>query len=98
MNGIVQDSKLPFYQQLYDLLHKNIVGGRWGPGDMLPSETELIDRYQVSRITVRQALALLVKDGLIYRRRGLGTFVAIPKIEQGLNRIIDFRDRTKDLR
>lgn len=92
MNGIIRDSKLPFYQQLYDLLHKNIIGGRWRPGDMLPSETELIDRYQVSRITVRQALALLVKDGLIYRRRGLGTFVAIPKIEQGLNRIISFSE------
>lgn len=92
MNGIVHDSKLPYYQQLYELLFKNISAGRWRPGDMLPSETELIDRYQVSRITVRQALALLVKDGLIYRRRGLGTFVAVPKIEQGLNRIISFSE------
>ncbi len=92
MNGIVRDSKLPYYQQLYDLLYKDISGGRWRPGDMLPSETELIDRYQVSRITVRQALALLVKDGLIYRRRGLGTFVSVPKIEQGLNRIISFSE------
>lgn len=92
MNGIVQDSKQPYYQQLYDLLYRNIAGGHWRPGDMLPSETELIDRYQVSRITVRQALAMLVKDGLIYRRRGLGTFVAVPKIEQGLNRIISFSE------
>ena len=92
MNGIVHDSKLPYYQQLYDLLYKDISGGRWRPGDMLPSETEFIDRFQVSRITVRQALALLVKDGLIYRRRGLGTFIAVPKIEYGLNRIISFSE------
>lgn len=92
MNGIVLNSKLPYYQQLYDLLHKEIVEGLWRPGDMLPSETELIDRFQVSRITIRQALALLVKDGLIYRRRGLGTFVAVPNIEQGLNRIISFSE------
>lgn len=92
MKTIVQDSSVPYYQQLYDHLYRNIVDGRWRPGDMLPSETELIERYHVSRVTVRQALALLVKDGLIYRRRGLGTFVAVPKIEQGLNRIISFSD------
>ena len=92
MDGILPDGKLPYYQQLYDLLHKNIIGGMWRPGDMLPSETELIDQFQVSRITVRQALAMLVKDGLIYRRRGLGTFVTVPKIEQGLNRIISFSE------
>jgi GntR family transcriptional regulator len=92
MNGIVHDSTVPYYQQLYDHLHKRIVEGRWRPGDMLPSETELIEQYQVSRVTVRQALALLVKDGLIYRRRGLGTFVSVPKIEQGLNRIISFSE------
>lgn len=92
MNAIVHDSNVPYYQQLYDHLYRNIVDGRWRPGDMLPSETELIDRFQISRVTVRQALALLVKDGLIYRRRGLGTFVAVPKIEQGLNRIISFSE------
>jgi GntR family transcriptional regulator len=92
MNEILPDSKLPYYRQLYELLRKNIDGGQWRPGDMLPSETEFIDRYQVSRITVRQALAMLVKDGLIYRRRGLGSFVAVPKIEQGLNRIISFSE------
>ncbi len=92
MNEIVQDSSVPYYQQLYDKLYRGIADGHWRPGDMLPSETELIEQYQVSRVTVRQALALLVKDGLIYRRRGLGTFVAVPKIEQGLNRIISFSD------
>jgi GntR family transcriptional regulator len=62
---------------------------------MLPSETELIEQFEVSRITVRQALEMLVNDGLIFRRRGRGTFVAVPKIEQGLNRIVSF---TEDMR
>lgn len=95
MNGILQDSPAPYYQQLYAILRKEIVDGRWTPGDMLPSESELIEQFEVSRITVRQALEMLVNDGLIFRRRGLGTFVAVPKIEQGLNRIVSF---TEDMR
>jgi GntR family transcriptional regulator len=89
---IVRDSKLPFYHQLYEILRTNIVQGKWKSGDMLPPESELIEQYQVSRITVRQALDALVNDGLIYRQRGRGTFVAHPTVEQGLSRIISFTD------
>ena len=92
MTKIVRDSKLPFYHQLYEILRNNIVQGKWKPGDMLPPESELIEQYQVSRITVRQALDALVNDGLIYRQRGRGTFVAHPTVEQGLSRIISFTD------
>src|ERR687895_944662 len=46
------------------------------PGDPLPSEAELCERFSVSRMTVRQALAELTNDGLVERRRGQGTFVA----------------------
>jgi len=92
MNTIVRDSKLPFYHQLYEILRGDIVSGKWQPGDILPSESELIDQYEVSRITVRQALDTLVNDGLIYRQRGRGTFVAHPTVEQGLNRIVSFTE------
>jgi len=47
-----------------------------GPGDPLPSEAELCDRFSVSRMSVRQALQELTYDGLVERRRGQGTFVA----------------------
>jgi len=92
MNEIVHDSASPFYRQLYEILQKDIVEGQRPAGELLPSESELIDRYQVSRVTVRQAMELLVQDGLVYRRRGRGTFVAAPKIEQGLSKIISFSE------
>lgn len=91
-NTIIQDSSAPYYRQLYEILRKDIVEGERHPGDLLPSESELIDRFEVSRVTVRQAMDLLVQDGLVYRRRGLGTFVASPKIEQGLTQIISFSE------
>ncbi|GAB4475267.1 MAG: transcriptional regulator NagR [Anaerolineae bacterium] len=89
---IDRESKLPFYYQLSELLRSQIMSGELAPGDMLPTENELIKRYHLSRATVRQALDLLVQDGLIYRQRGRGTFVARPTIEQTLSRIISFTE------
>jgi GntR family transcriptional regulator len=57
---------------------------------MLPPESELINAYQVSRTTVRQVLDMLVNEGLIYRQRGRGTFVAHPTVEQAMVRIVGF--------
>lgn len=92
MNSISQNSQVSYYQQLYSILRKEIARGVWKPGDRLPSEAELIKTFGVSRITVRQAFELLVSDGLVYRRRGSGTFVVVPPIEHGLTRIISFTE------
>jgi GntR family transcriptional regulator len=92
MTAIVHDSQLPYYQQLYDILRRQITSGFWKPGDRLPSEAELTDQYQVSRIVVRQAFDMLVNEGWVYRRRGRGTFVTTPTIEHGLTRIISFTE------
>jgi GntR family transcriptional regulator len=88
-------SKLPLYHQLYQILRSNITEREWQPGDMIPPESELIERYQVSRTTVRQVLDLLANEGLIYRQQGRGTFVAHPTVEHGLVRIVNF---TEDMR
>jgi GntR family transcriptional regulator len=62
---------------------------------MIPAESELIDQYGVSRTTVRQVLDMLVNEGMIYRQRGRGSFVAHPTLEHGLLRIVSF---TEDMR
>jgi GntR family transcriptional regulator len=92
---IDRSSKLPLYHQLYEILRGQIVGGGWQPGEMIPPESELIQRYQVSRTTVRQVLDILVSEGMIEREQGRGTFVKHPTVEQGLVRIISF---TEDMR
>jgi GntR family transcriptional regulator len=92
VNQINRASKLPLYHQLYQLLHDDILSGKWRPGDMLPPESELVEHYQMSRTTVRQGLDMLVNEGLIYRQRGKGSFVAHPTVEQTLVRIVSFTD------
>jgi GntR family transcriptional regulator len=89
---IRRDSKVPIYHQLYKMLRERIIRKEWRPGDMLPTENELIEKHGVSRSTVRQALDQLVSEDLIYRERGRGTFVAHPSIEQTLTRIISFTE------
>jgi GntR family transcriptional regulator len=66
---------LPLYQQLAELLSREIADGSLGPGARLPSELELARRHDIGRPTVRQATELLVQRGLLERRRGSGTFV-----------------------
>ncbi len=85
-------SVIPLYHQLYEILRSHISSGIWQPGDMIPPESELKRQYGVSQITVRQALNILVDNGLIYRRRGQGSFVAQPVITSNLTYIVNFAD------
>jgi GntR family transcriptional regulator len=84
INNIDFDSPIPFYIQLMDALRARITQGDWQPGDQLPVEYALCDIYGVSRTVVRQALRELELEGLIYRRKGKGSFVSEPKISGGL--------------
>ncbi|MGH6626147.1 MAG: GntR family transcriptional regulator [Burkholderiaceae bacterium] len=81
------DVPLPLYAQLRDELRARILDGRLKPHDKLPSEHELTVQHGVSRITVRQALNDLQKEGLIVKLHGKGAFVSHPKAAQSLNRL-----------
>jgi GntR family transcriptional regulator len=70
---------LPLYQQLADELTAGLQKGDYAVGSRIPSEHELAQRYGLGRPTVRQATEVLVRRGLLERRRGAGTFVSTPR-------------------
>jgi len=72
---VLDQGPTPLYHQLKDILKSRILSNEVKGNQRLPTEAELCAEYGVSRITVRQALSELMKDGLIYRDRGRGTFV-----------------------
>jgi GntR family transcriptional regulator len=78
------DSPIPYYIQLMEILRTKIQRGDWAPGDQIPGEQDLCELYGISRTVVRQSLLELELEGVINRRKGKGTFVALPKINEGL--------------
>lgn len=80
----------PLYRQLEKLIRSAIVGGEFNPGDKIETEEELSERFQVSRITVRNAISILVEDGLLIKQQGKGTFVSKPKYSRDIIHVINF--------
>ena len=85
------------YRQLSRHVAEAIADGRLSEGQQLPSERELAEFAGVSRVTIRKAVAELVKSGLIEQRRGAGTFVlgAAPRTEQSLSSLVSFTENMK---
>src|SRR5690606_8968981 len=77
--SLVPFAPVPLYFQLKEILRAQILDGSYPAESRMPSESELGEQFQVSRITVRQALGDLQKEGLIFKIHGKGTFVAKPK-------------------
>jgi GntR family transcriptional regulator len=72
---ILEEGPTPLYFQIKSIIKSKILSNELKEEDLLPSEAELSKEYNVSRGTVRQAFSELIKEGLIYRARGKGTFV-----------------------
>ncbi len=88
------DERLPLYQRLTESIRMAIVNQQWLPGDRLPSETDLAEKYKVAPGTMRQAITQLVQEKLLERRQGSGTFVRRPTFDSSLFRF--FRFESKD--
>ncbi|MEW6524051.1 MAG: GntR family transcriptional regulator [Bacillota bacterium] len=94
---IKQDAPSPLFQQLKEAIAADITSRKYGLDQAIPSERELCRLHGVSRTTVRQALDQLVAAGLLYRVHGRGTFVAQPRVNQGLFRITSFESSIREL-
>ncbi len=88
-----RDHYKPLYMQLDDILRAYIQDNGLKPGDVMPSEHELIAHFGVSQMTVRQALQRLATSGTIVRHQGKGTFVAEPKISERIEGIQSLEQR-----
>ncbi len=90
---------IPLYTRVSSIIQTKILSSQYEPGDKLPTEDELVEYFRVSKITIRNALALLEANSLILRTRGKGTFVApvIPVTKQfihtSLNKISSALER-----
>ena len=86
---INKHSPIPIYLQIEQLLTEKISKGELQPGDSLPSEPNMSEMYGVSRMTVRKAVDYLVRQGVVERQRGRGTFVTDPRSEFKMNLPLD---------
>ncbi len=91
------DSPLPLYAQIEAILAAEIADGTFPAASQLPNEDELVERYAVSRTTIRQTIQNLTRRGLIEIRRGKGTFVLQPKISQELTELSGFVEDMQSL-
>ncbi len=89
---LAKGSPVPLYYQLAEHIRAQIVSGELQPGDRLPSERELSQQAGVSRMTARQALGYLTREGLLTVRHGLGAFVAAPKVAYSILNLRSFTE------
>lgn len=87
-----EQSAEPLYRQLMERILTDIAQGRYPLSSKIPSERELGEMYQVSRVTVRRALNELTEQGVLKKRQGKGTFVSTPKICRDLRDVNSFHE------
>src|SRR5262249_8610961 len=84
-------SAIPAYQRIQSSIRKRIDAGQLRPGDPVTSERDLAKLHEVSLMTARHALATLEREGIVERRRGVGTFVSAPKIH--FNKLMSYTEQ-----
>lgn len=89
-NNIERNTAIPLYQQIADDIKAKIKSEELKQNSRIPTELELSDIYQVSRITIRKALELLVDEEILVRKQKIGTFVSNKKVTRNLNSFMGF--------
>jgi len=89
---IDKNSMIPIYIQLKSILKASIMNGEYGENEMIPSETQLADTYQITRTTVRRSISELVNENLLRKEHGKGTFVCLNPIHYTVWNFTGFTD------
>ena len=84
--------KTPIWQAIADALRSDLAEGKYAPGDKLPTEAGLAERFGVNRHTVRHGISALVEEGLIRTRRGSGAFVAATPTDYPIGQRVRFHE------
>ena len=93
MMSVNRNSHIPLYQQIANDLQRKIENNTFEPGQKLPSEHELTEEYQVSRLTVRKSIKLLLENDLIIIQQGKGMYVKFPTIQTDImNDVLDVQN------
>ena len=92
--ALTRPNPIPLYYQLAEVIRERVRSGDLAPGDRLPPDRELGDYAGVSRMTARQAVAYLVREGTLTVKQGVGTFVAEPKLTYDPLRLLGFTEET----
>ncbi|WP_347861667.1 GntR family transcriptional regulator [Salimicrobium sp. PL1-032A] len=87
----------PLYRKIANKIKQEIKEGRWASGAAIPTEAHLSESYGASRVTIRQAVKTLVKEGLLERVQGSGTYVREAKIEHNIFELISFTEEMRKL-
>ncbi len=87
-----RSTKTPIWKAIADALRSDLAEGRYHPGDKLPTEAALAERFGVNRHTVRHGIGALVDEGLIRTRRGAGAFVAATPTDYPIGRRVRFHE------
>lgn len=96
-NKIRKDIPLALYYQLKEELRRKILAGEWIEGSKIPSEAEICEMFDVSRITVRKAIEELQDENYLVKKQGKGTFVQSRSIGQKLHKFYSFSEELKQI-
>ena len=86
----------PMYRQIADALREKISAGELKPGDALPTESSLQEAFNVSRVTVRQALKLLTEEQIVESIQGSGTYVKEERVNYNIYQLTGFYEKLAD--
>ncbi|WP_226581797.1 GntR family transcriptional regulator [Halobacillus litoralis] len=87
----------PLYRRIAHKIKEEIEEGHWKAGEAIPTEHHLSERYSASRVTIRQAVKMLVDEGLLEKVQGSGTYVKEQKIEHNIFELISFTEEMRSL-